>query len=111
LGDIGDGDQLGGGGKVIKGVVRAIAVGRQPGKNPQSSGRSVTSLLRGFIAELLLIVPVQAESPASVEKKDFATAKQYRLAKIDTTRACVAKSSSFEEMKACKPERKKKQPN
>jgi len=111
VGDAGDGDQLGGGGKVIKRVVRAIAVGCQPGKNPQSSGRAVTSLLRGFIAALLLIVPVHAESPASVEKKDFATAKQHRLAKIDTMRACVAKSSSFEEMKACKPERKKKQPN
>ena len=71
----------------------------------------MTSLLRGFIAALLLVVPAHAESPVSVEKKDFASAKQHRLAKIDVIRACIAKSSSFEEMKACKPERKKKQPN
>jgi len=56
-----------------------------------------------------LITPVFAEPPASAEKKDFATVKQRRLAKIDAMRACVAKSSSFDEMKACKPERKKKE--
>jgi hypothetical protein len=71
----------------------------------------VISLLKCFIAALLLAVPAHAESTASVEKKDFATVKQQRLSKIDTMRACVAKSSSFEEMKACKPERKKKDNN
>ena len=71
----------------------------------------MTTVLKAAAAALLLTLPVHAESPGTAEKKDFATAKQHRLAKIDTMRACVAKSSSFEEMKACKPERKKKQPN
>lgn len=59
-------------------------------------------------ASALLIAPAMAEPPASESTRDFATVKQRRLTKIDAMRACVAKSTTFEEMRACKPERKAK---
>jgi len=56
----------------------------------------------------LLIAPAMAEPPAAEGIRDFATFKQRRLVRIDAMRACVAKSTNFEEMRACKPERKDK---
>jgi len=56
----------------------------------------------------LLIAPALAEPPAAEGARDFATFNQRRLAKIDAMRACVAKATTFEEMRACKPERKAK---
>ena len=65
-------------------------------------------LLLAATASALLIAPAMAEPPASEGSRDFVTVKQRRLAKIDAMRACVAKSTTFEEMLACKPERKAK---
>ena len=59
-------------------------------------------------ASALMIAPAMAEPPASESTRDFATVKQRRLTKIDAMRACVAKSTTFEEMRACKPERKQR---
>jgi hypothetical protein len=68
----------------------------------------MATLLSGIAAALLLTMPAMAEPPAAEGTRDFAAVKQRRLAKIDAMRACVAKSTNFEEMKACKPERKAK---
>jgi len=64
------------------------------------------SLLFAATAIALLIAPAMAEPPAAEGTRDFATFKQRRLARIDAMRACVAKATNFEEMRACKPERK-----
>jgi len=56
----------------------------------------------------LLIAPALAEPPAAEGARDFATFKLRRLVKIEAMRACVAKATTFEEMRACKPERKAK---
>ena len=69
---------------------------------------TMATLLSGIAAALLLTMPAMAEPPAAEGSRDFAAVKQRRLAKIDAMRACVAKSTTSEEMKACKPERKAK---
>ncbi len=65
-------------------------------------------LLLAASTSAVLICPAMAEPPVAESTRDFATVKQRRLAKIDAMRACVAKSTTFEEMRACKPERKAK---
>ena len=65
-------------------------------------------LLLAASTSAVLICPAMAEPPASQPTRDFATVKQQRLARIDAMCACVAKSTTFEEMRACKPERKAK---
>ena len=39
------------------------------------------------------------------EGRSFEEVKAYRLKKIDEMRGCVARATSFEEMKACRPKR------
>jgi len=65
-------------------------------------------LLLAATTTALLIAPAMAEPPPAEGTRDFATFKQRRLARIDAMRACVAKATNFEEMRACKPERKDK---
>lgn len=65
----------------------------------------MTKLLTGIAAAFLLVTPAFAEAPGGGNKPDFATVKQRRLARIDQMRACVAKSTNFDEMKACAPRR------
>ena len=59
-------------------------------------------------AALLIVVPTFAQEAGKKPAKSFEEAKQQRLLRIDQMRACVAKASNFEQMKACKPERKNK---
>jgi len=66
------------------------------------------SFLLAATTTALLLAPALAEPPAAEGARDFATFKQRRLAKIDAMRACVAKATTFEEMRSCKPERKAK---
>ncbi|MBM5800837.1 MAG: hypothetical protein FJ077_08380 [Cyanobacteria bacterium K_DeepCast_35m_m2_023] len=65
----------------------------------------MAKLLTGIAAALLLVTPALAEAPAGGTQPDFATVKQRRLARIDQMRACVAKATNFDEMKACAPRR------
>lgn len=68
----------------------------------------MAKLLSGIAAALLITMPALAEMPAPQAKRDFATVKQRRLAKLDEMRACVASATSFVEMRACRPQRKAK---
>ena len=62
----------------------------------------------GAITCVLVAAPALAEPPANGAQPSFEEVKQRRLQRIDQMRACVAKATSFDQMKACKPERKKK---
>lgn len=53
-------------------------------------------------AQLQTQPPLQPQ-PA---QRSFDQVKQRRLARLDAMRACVAQSTSFEQMRACKPQRK-----
>jgi hypothetical protein len=64
-------------------------------------------LLLGVFTGGLLVAPALAEPPTGAAQPSFEQVKQQRLQRIDQMRACVAKATSFDQMKACKPERKK----
>ena len=68
----------------------------------------MSTILSVFAAALLMTSPALAEDHGQPSGMSFEQVKQRRLQRIDQMRACVAKATSFEQMKACKPERKKK---
>ncbi len=65
-------------------------------------------LLLGAITCGLLVAPAIAESPTGDPQPSFEQVKQRRLQRIGQRRACVAKATSFEQMKACRPARNKR---
>ena len=70
---------------------------------------SVTpQLLLGVITCGLLVAPALGESPTGEAWPSFEQVKQRWLQRIDQMRACVAKATSFEQIKACRPERNKR---
>ena len=66
-------------------------------------------LLLGAFTCSMLVAPALAEPPTGDAQPSFEQVKQRRLQRIDQMRACVAKATNFEQMKACKPERKKRE--
>ena len=56
----------------------------------------------------VLVIPALAEPPTGGSEPSFEQVKQRRLQRIDLMRTCVAKATNFEQMKACRPERKKR---
>jgi len=71
----------------------------------------MSTVLSALAAALLMTAPAMAENLGQPSGMTFEQVKQRRLQRIDQMRACVAKATSFEQMKACKPERKKKPSN
>ncbi|NDD12479.1 MAG: hypothetical protein EB072_07505 [Betaproteobacteria bacterium] len=65
------------------------------------------SFLSLFASALLMTSPALADDHGQPSGMSFEQVKQRRLQRIDQMRACVAKATSFEQMKACKPERKR----
>jgi hypothetical protein len=62
--------------------------------------------LSAVAAALLLAAPAVANENPLPSGMSFEQIKERRLQRIDQMRACVAKATSFEQMKACRPERK-----
>ncbi len=66
------------------------------------------SSLLFFIFIAGISVPTLAHEPDKdrAKKIDFSEMKKTRLERLDKMRACISKSSNFEEIRACKPKRK-----
>ncbi len=69
---------------------------------------TMAKALSALAAALLLVSPALANDNDQPSGMSFEQVKQRRLQRIDRMRACVAKATSFEQMKACKPAWKKK---
>lgn len=67
----------------------------------------MTNVLTLLAASLLLSAPAVAQDQMPPSGMSFEQVKQWRLQRIDRMRACVAKATNPEQMKACKPPRKK----
>jgi len=66
----------------------------------------MSNVLPLLAASLLLAAPSMAEDHMQPSGMSFEQVKQRRLQRIDRMRACVAKATNLEQMKACKPPRK-----